>query len=224
MSEVEKGVKPTFIDYARAHEIMARGDLLDAVAEAVALERIAREALAEARQDSVDRLTGLPSPAMAVRQANAILQQIEAGSRRPHQRIAEPVSAIAFMTDVVDFKQINDKKNRLWGDKAITAKAEWLSTKVIRETDVLARWGGDEFVMLVPVFAGWSEAEVIEIIAGRLAAVPQLAEFPSQIRWDFTTYQAGDDFLNMLSRIDINTDTGKNAAKYSDKNLLFSLD
>ena len=221
MSEVDKGIKPSTPDYLAAHEYLAEGrPILDVLAEVLASERLAREELAEAREDSCDRLTGLPLPAVAIRQANAILRRTEENLVHGHQRETDPVGAIAYQTDAVEFKKINDR-GRHMGDAAIKATGDWLATKVVRETDILTRWGGDEFVLLVPVFKGWSEDEVIDIIAGRLADIPQSPDFPSQIRWGCTTYRRGDDLLNMLGRIDINTPEGKDAAHYSNTNQQF---
>lgn len=224
MSEIGKSdAKPTFQDYARAHELMARGDLLEALAEAVALERTAREALAEAQQDAFDERTGLPMPAVAIRRANRIIGEIERSRGNEHNRLTDPTGAVAFMTDIVDFKKINARRGYPGGDSIIKAKADFLS-EIIRDTDVLTRWGGDEFVIFAPIFQGLHEDEVVSVMGGRLTAIPQSSDFPSQIRWGWSIYQPGDDLARMLSRIDITTDPGKQAAQYSDKNLLFSLD
>ena len=54
-----------------------------------------------------------------------------------------------FLIDVNDFKLLNDTLGHMAGDKILTAIAEHLK-KNSRKTDVVARWGGDEFLMITP--------------------------------------------------------------------------
>ena len=59
----------------------------------------------------------------------------------------EPVSLI--MIDVDNFKDFNDKFGHIAGDRALTAVASILR-KQFRPRDVLIRYGGDEFAILLP--------------------------------------------------------------------------
>ncbi|MEW6624920.1 MAG: GGDEF domain-containing protein [Bacillota bacterium] len=54
-----------------------------------------------------------------------------------------------IMLDIDDFKNINDNYGHLVGDSVLVEAAQLLSHQV-RETDVLARWGGEEFIILLP--------------------------------------------------------------------------
>lgn len=51
--------------------------------------------------------------------------------------------------DLDDFKQINDRYGHLSGDQIIV-EASVVMKSAIRASDILARWGGDEFVLLMP--------------------------------------------------------------------------
>ena len=57
-------------------------------------------------------------------------------------------SCVAIL-DVDDFKMINDQYGHPAGDYLLQRTADIISDQ-IRESDVLARWGGDEFILLLP--------------------------------------------------------------------------
>ena len=58
-----------------------------------------------------------------------------------------PVSIIIF--DIDGFKQINDEYGHLAGDQYLTATATMIKNIFKRQTDTTARYGGDEFIVLV---------------------------------------------------------------------------
>lgn len=72
--------------------------------------------------------------------------------------------------DIDYFKSINDQYGHLFGDQAIIATAGVCSSE-LRETDVAARFGGDEFVVLMP-HTNWEQAAPIaERLRLRIAEV-----------------------------------------------------
>jgi diguanylate cyclase (GGDEF)-like protein len=86
-----------------------------------------------------DPLTGLPNR----RAMTALLAREALGGRR----IAEPM-ALAVL-DIDWFKQINDTYGHRTGDAVLQRFAE-LARMELRADDVLARWGGEEFLMIMP--------------------------------------------------------------------------
>jgi diguanylate cyclase (GGDEF)-like protein/putative nucleotidyltransferase with HDIG domain len=70
-----------------------------------------------------------------------------------------------IMMDLDRFKQVNDRHGHLEGDKVLTAVANLLNDRV-RQSNVVARYGGDEFAILMPD----TRADQAEILAERLRA------------------------------------------------------
>ncbi|NAZ85879.1 sensor domain-containing diguanylate cyclase, partial [Kineococcus indalonis] len=85
-----------------------------------------------------DRLTGLP---------NRSLFEDRWSRARSRARRSGTVPVIAFC-DVDDLKLVNDRHGHQLGDEVLIAVARRLSA-VAREEDTVARYGGDEFVVLV---------------------------------------------------------------------------
>jgi len=75
------------------------------------------------------------------------LEQAVAGEMARAQRYGEPLAMVMF--DIDHFKAINDRHGHLVGDQVLIELALRLRGH-LRASDVLARWGGEEFVVLLP--------------------------------------------------------------------------
>lgn len=94
----------------------------------------------ERNMSRTDSLTALLN-ARAFREiANAVIARA--------QRYGEPLS-LAFI-DIDDFKRVNDTQGHGAGDRLLQCVADAIRGNV-RASDVLARYGGDEFVVLLPL-------------------------------------------------------------------------
>jgi diguanylate cyclase (GGDEF)-like protein len=124
----------------RAVEI---GMLLDATLLALALAyqfRVGQEERLRAEQlAQLDPLTGLNNRRAFYDKTNALWSQAV--------RHAHPTSVMLF--DIDRFKQINDAHGHAHGDDVLKAVAGMLRDS-IREEDILARWGGEEFIVFLP--------------------------------------------------------------------------
>ncbi len=112
-----------------------------------------------------DELTELPNK----RSFQTHFRRVAARSRR----YAEP-AALLFI-DVDDLKTINDRLGHPAGNAALRHVAEALRQSK-REEDMAARWGGDEFALLMPGAGREAAARVAESILHRLNTRPASLE------------------------------------------------
>lgn len=84
-----------------------------------------------------DALTGLNNR----KRAYAYLERELAAAGKDH-----PVAV--YIMDVDDFKQVNDQQGHVEGDRALTILAEALRRLAVKESLMVARYGGDEFLMV----------------------------------------------------------------------------
>lgn len=87
-----------------------------------------------------DFLTGLAN-------RRKVLQSIEDEKNR-YERQAQPFSII--LCDIDHFKKVNDTYGHDCGDMVLKAIAE-VFTASLRKVDIAARWGGEEFLVLLPM-------------------------------------------------------------------------
>jgi diguanylate cyclase (GGDEF)-like protein/PAS domain S-box-containing protein len=117
----------------------------DAAGNLIGSSKIVRTALQGlARQQELyslayrDQLTGVANRTLLIDRLGQAMRRDERS--RFH-------GGIIFI-DLDDFKRVNDTGGHLAGDKVLSICARRLQA-VLRECDTVARWGGDEFVVLV---------------------------------------------------------------------------
>jgi diguanylate cyclase (GGDEF)-like protein len=115
-------------------------ELNNYIAEQERISRVLEETKEHFRHAAFhDSLTGLPNRAMFTELLKA---EIESSGRR-----AEQLFAVLFL-DLDRFKNINDSLGHTYGDLLLVAFAERLE-RTLRPVDTLARFGGDEFAILI---------------------------------------------------------------------------
>ncbi len=143
----ERGLRLGAIDYVlkpiRPAIIMAR------VRNHLELKHL-RDRLKE--QTLVDGLTGLPN-------RRRFDEQLKAEWNRAH-RHGKPLSIL--MIDIDFFKKYNDTYGHLGGDDCLKSVAQALLSQAKRGTDLMARWGGEEFACLLPETTADQAAAIAE--------------------------------------------------------------
>jgi diguanylate cyclase (GGDEF)-like protein len=91
-------------------------------------------------------------------------------------RFGHPVSLIFF--DLDRFKQVNDRRGHQSGSRALWEVGQLLGN-VLRSTDVAVRYGGDEFVVLLPETSRDQALEVARRLRDEVAGATFLAHEPA---------------------------------------------
>jgi diguanylate cyclase (GGDEF)-like protein/PAS domain S-box-containing protein len=123
-------------------------NLLQAIIRDVTERQQAQQRLTH--QAEHDLLTGLPNRTLIT----ALIKQALAKGVRNNSKTA------ILLLDIDRFKNINDTLGHTIGDKLLTTLAQRIN-KTLRDTDTVARFGGDEFVVLVEEFQKISNLAIL---------------------------------------------------------------
>ena len=131
-------------------------------------------------------------------------------------RYGTPLSIVIF--DLDNFKMINDRHGHLSGD-TVMQEIVGIIKAVVRKQDVFARWGGDEFAILLPC----TEAVHAIKLTKRLRIL--IEEYSFSIKEKVTCSfglgtmeynETADDFLRRADRFLYKAkESGKNTIRYS---------
>lgn len=106
-----------------------------------------------------------------------------------------------LMIDVDHFKEINDRYGHNCGDEVLKTTAEIMGS-MIRHIDVLARHGGEEFVVLISE----TELEGASALANRMRVAIEAHSFPDvgrvTISAGVAAYESGDSVTNFIEKAD----------------------
>ncbi|MES9863349.1 MAG: GGDEF domain-containing protein [Candidatus Thiodiazotropha sp. LLP2] len=91
-----------------------------------------------AHERNIDALTGLLNRRALIERSSSLFQADELGN-----------GVVVLFADLDGFKAINDTHGHHIGDQVLTAVASNI-TKILRSEDLVARYGGDEFLLLLP--------------------------------------------------------------------------
>ncbi len=126
------------------------------------------------------------------------------------------------MLDVDNFKDINDTYGHDVGDRVLVELSERLAEEM-REPDFLARWGGEEFVALLPETDPSEAARMAERLRRRIEIEPFPEVGVLTISLGVTNFRNGDTPNTLLKRADTALykakDSGRNKVLINGKDL-----
>jgi diguanylate cyclase len=112
-----------------------------------------------------------------------------------HQDAEQPPLALA-MLDLDHFKRVNDEQGHLAGDRVLQDLAQLVKAG-IREGDLVARFGGEEFVVIMPRTTMATASTVLERIRQRVGE-----KLPTTVSIGLTTNRVEEPATNLLARAD----------------------
>ena len=122
----------------------------------------------------------------------------------------EPIALLLF--DIDDFKKVNDRFGHMAGDQALVGIAEVVSAH-IRDEDLFARWGGEEFVVL---FSNTGIEKATEL-AERLRRVVEVNPWGDAgkitISVGVAEYRENESLVDFVNRVDKKMYDAKRAGK-----------
>jgi diguanylate cyclase (GGDEF)-like protein len=143
------------------------------------------------RLSVTDKLTGLYNRM----KLDQILEQQITHSQRYGSHFA------LILLDIDKFKLVNDQHGHQVGDRVLCAIAEILN-QCSRASDVVGRWGGDEFLLI----AAETEVNGALVLAEKLRRTVGEHDFPvvghKTASFGVTAYRAGDSIESIMARAD----------------------
>lgn len=113
------------------------------------------------------------------------------------RRYGHPLTLISL--DLDNFKAVNDRDGHAAGDRLLRAVAESLSAN-IRATDVVARTGGDEFVILLPETDSEAAGEIAAKLQERLRQAMRAGGWPVTASFGVLTSARAPESIDALVR------------------------
>lgn len=119
--------------------------------------------------------------------------------------------------DIDDFKFVNDKYGHIVGDTVIKMIAS-LASQELRETDIIARWGGEEFVLLFPETKLEQATDAVDRIRKKVEAYLFEEGFSVSCSFGMSEFSKNKSALLLLQSADDKLyeakNSGKNCIKY----------
>ncbi len=117
------------------------------------------------------------------------------------------------LIDLDHFKRVNDAHGHAGGDRVLQAFAIAAQRKV-RGCDLVARWGGEEFLVLMPGSDVPQALDAMERLLDQVRAMPRdAADPPLSFSAGVTQYRPGENTAQTILRADLGMYAAKNAGR-----------
>jgi len=127
------------------------------------------------------------------------LEQVLRSESERARRFKEPFSVVAM--DVDDFKLINDRHGHAAGDQTLIDIVR-LARDCIREIDLIARWGGDEFMLILPNTRLPDASVVAEKLREQLGDARGGEKDRLTMSFGLVEYQSDEAISQLMVRVD----------------------
>lgn len=114
-------------------------------------------------------------------------------------RYKQPLSVLIF--DIDQFKLVNDTYGHLVGDRVLVELCD-MARQQTRDSDLLARWGGEEFIMLMPNTGPKEAMAVAEKLRANFASHSFTDAGSITASFGIAPYQPGESVDHWISRAD----------------------
>ena len=152
------------------------------------------------RMAQTDRLTGIANRRGIEREIKQEMSRL--------RRYETPLSFAMF--DIDHFKHVNDTHGHSVGDDVLREVARIIA-KALRDTDLVARWGGEEFLVVLPETNG----EGARLCADRIRLAVEKSALPVPLTISAGVHQAspGESLTEILDQTDKQLYLAKNSGR-----------
>ncbi|MBC7876932.1 MAG: GGDEF domain-containing protein [Anaerolineales bacterium] len=151
------------------------------------------------KRASTDALTGFLNRHALY---SVLLQEMERSIR-----YKRPFSIVLF--DIDEFKLVNDTFGHLEGDKVLKELSK-LVVSLMRKTDYVGRWGGEEFLLVLPETDSNAAQTIAERFRAKIEETHFMENYFIAASFGVTTYEASSSVQEMLSSADVALYQAKN--------------
>ncbi|MCD5381550.1 MAG: GGDEF domain-containing protein [Candidatus Pacebacteria bacterium] len=172
-----------------------------------------KELTEQAKLADVDHLTGLMNRRGFEPVYKNLLNLLPEENEEDRRKNTGMSGLGLMMIDADNFKLINDSHGHNVGDDVLKALSRTIEDSLPRESDVVCRWGGEEFIVVLPNVTLEKVEELAELVRAAVANImfAGVSSISVSIGVSYTNYQI--DSHDLISQADYALGQAKEAGK-----------